>query len=134
MEKINIKKVVEYWQKGAKRNFDTAQFLYEGKRYSDCLFFCHLTLEKILKGLVVEHTRTHAPYIHKLVDLAKIAEIKLSQEQIECLTEITGFNIAGRYDAIKFGFYKRCDKGYTKDYFNISKNLYLWLKGQYQKK
>ncbi len=53
-------------------------------------------MEKILKALVVKETKTHAPYIHKLVDLAKSAKIDLSLEQIENLTTITEFNIAAR--------------------------------------
>lgn len=134
MEKIDIKKVIDYWKIGAKRNYETAKFLYEGKKYFDCLFFCHMTLEKILKGLVVQHTKVHAPYIHKLVDLAKLAKLELTEEQIGCLTEITEFNIAGRYDAYKFAFYKKCTRQYTEKYFNIFKELYLWLKKQYQKK
>ena len=92
-------------------------------------------LEKLLKGLVVQKTKTHAPYIHKLVDLAKIAKIELSEEQISYLTEITEFNIAGRYDAYKFDFYKRCTKAYTEKYYKISKDLYIWLNKQlYPKK
>ncbi|MCK4745253.1 HEPN domain-containing protein [Candidatus Parcubacteria bacterium] len=69
-QEINIKKVVDYWKTEAERNYKIAEFLYEGKKYSDCLFFCHLMLEKILKGLVVKQTKTHAPYIHELDTLA----------------------------------------------------------------
>ncbi|PIU75173.1 MAG: hypothetical protein COS76_02160 [Candidatus Portnoybacteria bacterium CG06_land_8_20_14_3_00_39_12] len=29
--------------------------MFQGKKYADCLFFCHLTIEKILKGLVVRY-------------------------------------------------------------------------------
>ena len=104
--------------------------MFKGKRYSDCLFFCHLTIEKTLKAIVVKKTKTHAPYIHQLVDLAKIAEIKLAPQQIEDLTEITEFNIAARYTSYKLNFYKKCTKSYTEKYFIISKNLYLWLKKQ----
>ncbi|MDI6883175.1 MAG: HEPN domain-containing protein [Patescibacteria group bacterium] len=134
-ENINIKKVIDYWIKGAEHNYQTAKFLYKGKRYPDCLFFCHLMIEKILKTLVVKETKTHAPYTHQLVDLAKIAKIRLTPEQIDYLTEITEFNIMARYNAYKFDFYKRCTKNYTEKYYQISKNLYLWLKKQlYQKK
>ncbi len=128
--KINIKKVGDYWKKSAYYDFDTAKFLFKGKRYPECLFFCHLMIEKNLKALVVKKTKTHAPYIHQLVDLAKVAKIDLNEEQIDHLTEITGFNIAARYDAYKFNFYKRCNRFYTEKYFKISKELYLWLKKQ----
>lgn len=109
-------------------------FCIKAKNILIAYFFAILMIEKILKGLVAEQTKNHAPYLHKLVDLAKLAKLELTKDQIKYLTEITAFNIAGRYDAIKFAFYERCDKTYTEKYFNISKNLYLWLKKKYQKK
>ena len=127
-EKIDIKKVVDYWKKGAERSFETAEFLFKGKRYPDCLFFCHLTLEKVLKGIVVKLTKTHAPYSHKLVDLAEVAKIELTEQQKKDLTEITKFNIATRYNDYKLKFHKKCDREYAKKYYVVSKNLYLWLK------
>jgi len=128
--KINIRKVKDYWQKSSSHDYETARFLFTGRRYPECLFFCHLMIEKTLKALVVEKTKSHAPHIHQLVDLAKIAKIDLNEKQEDYLTEITEFNIAARYDAYKFDFYKRCSKSYTEKYFKISKNLYLWLKKQ----
>lgn len=127
---INTKKVVEYWFTTAAHNYETAKFLLKGKRYPECLFFCHLMIEKVLKALIVQKTKTHALYTHKLVDLVKFAKIDLSPEQIEDLTTITGFNIAARYNEVKFEAYKRFTKKYTEKYFLISKKLYLWLKKQ----
>lgn len=128
--KINTKKVIKYWLASAEHNYKTAKFLLKGKRYPDCLFFCHLMIEKILKALVIQQTKTHAPYTHKLVDLTKLAKIGLSLEQIDFLTTVTEFNIAARYDEVKFDFHKRCTKSYTEKYFLISKKLYLWFKEQ----
>lgn len=133
-QEINIKKVVDYWKISAERNYETAKFLYKGRRYSDCLFFCHLMIEKILKGLVVEQTKIHAPYIHELDTLAIKANLNLTQKQMEQLEIINTFNIRARYDNIKLSFYMRCDKNYTEKYFSVSKELYLWLKKQYLKK
>lgn len=133
-QEINIKKVIDFWKTEAKRNYETSEFLYEGKRYSDCLFFCHLTLEKILKGLVVQQTKTHAPYIHELDTLAIKTGLNLNEDQMRQLKIINTFNIRARYDNIKKSFYQKCTKEYAEEYFNISKKLYLWLKKQYQKK
>ncbi|TSC52377.1 MAG: hypothetical protein CEO40_251, partial [Parcubacteria group bacterium LiPW_72] len=58
LEKINVQKVVDFWNESAQRNFETAEFLFKGEKYADCLFFCHLAIEKILKGLVVKETKT----------------------------------------------------------------------------
>lgn len=38
-EKIDIKKVIKYWTESSKQNFETAEFLFNGKKYSDSLFF-----------------------------------------------------------------------------------------------
>ena len=131
IEKINIKKVVAYWKESAELNFETAQFLFKGKKYSDCLFFCHLTIEKTLKGLVVKKTKKHAPFIHQLIDLAKMVDIPLTGDQIDQLSKITTFNIASRYDNDKLKFYKKCTKEFTAKYLKISHKLYIWLKKKY---
>ncbi|MCK5122575.1 MAG: HEPN domain-containing protein [Candidatus Pacebacteria bacterium] len=129
----NLEKQIAYWKTSADRNWETAQGLLKLKRYDACLFFCHLTLEKSLKGLVVKQTEKPVPYIHDLKKLAILAEAKLTDEQIENLRIISKFNMAERYDDIKFAFYKQCDKSYIEEYFNISKELYLCLKKEYQK-
>jgi HEPN domain-containing protein len=95
------------------------------------VFFCHLSLEKLLKKLVVIKTKTHAPFTHELDLLAEKTEINLTQEQIKELKIINTFNIRARYDDIKFSFYKKCTKFYTEKYFNIFLKLYVWLKKQY---
>ncbi len=133
-EKINIEKVIKYWIESSEQNFETAEFLFKGKRYSDSLFFCHLMIEKILKALVVKETKTHAPYIHELDTLAQKAVLKLSREQMKQLEIINTFNIRTRYDIAKQQFYKQCTKNYTTKYFDIAKELYLWLQKQFPKK
>ncbi len=125
---------INYWKKSAERNWATVLSLFKTKHYDACLFFCHLTIEKLLKGLVVEYTKKPAPYTHYLEELAKLIKLDLTKEQINNLKIITNFNIAGRYDDAKFAFYKKCTKKYTEKYFKICEELYLCLKKQYLKK
>lgn len=73
------------------------QGLYKIKRYSDCLFFGHLILEKILKALVVKKTETYAPYTHNLLQLVKLADIALADEDIKLLAQTNEFNMQARY-------------------------------------
>ncbi len=124
----------EYWKLSAERNWRTAMDLFKTKHYDACLFFCHLTLEKSLKALVIRTTNQSAPYIHNLERLANLAKLSLSTEQILQLRVITTFNIAGRYDEEKLAFYKKCSQGFTNKHLQIAKKLYLWLKGEYLKK
>ncbi len=129
----NGKRQISYWTISAERNWQTAQTLYRTKRYDACLFFCHLTIEKLLKGLVVLETGQPAPYIHDLLLLADRLKISLSKEQRKVLAEITTFNISSRYDNEKLSFYKKCTTLFTKKYFTISKEFVVWLKGKYPK-
>lgn len=69
MEKINVKKVVEYWSKIAKDDYETMLYLFRGKRYLYSLFLGHIILEKILKALVVQETKRQAEYTRDLVRL-----------------------------------------------------------------
>ena len=64
-------KYVFYWFEEAKISLDVAKSLYKSKKYAETLFFGHLTLEKILKSIVVFQTNKHAPFTHDLVSLAE---------------------------------------------------------------
>jgi len=123
-----------YFRESSERDWKVAQTLFRSKDYAHSLFFCHLTLEKLLKSIIVEKTDKAAPYIHDLVRLAQFCEIVLDKNTETALAEITTFNIAGRYDDEKQTFYKKCTKIYTEKYFNLSRSIYLWLKEDYQKK
>lgn len=129
-----MNKQIDYWNKSAEHSWKTALDLLKTKHYDACLFFCHLTLEKALKGLAIKRANKPAPYIHDLERLALIAKLSISPERSEYLKTITRFNIGGRYDDEKLTFYKSCTKKYAEKYFNISNELRLWLKKQYQKK
>ncbi|MBF8280483.1 MAG: HEPN domain protein [Candidatus Magasanikbacteria bacterium] len=126
-----LAKQLSYWRKSAEEVIKTADILFKSNRLDACLFFCHLALEKLLKGLVVQNTNAPAPPLHDLTKLADIAQIALSSKQKQDLRTITIFNIAGRYDDIKLSFYKKCTPSFTKKYSDITKTLVLWLKKSY---
>jgi len=122
-----------HWKKLALRDWKTVCGLFEIKRYDACLFFCHLTLEKFLKGLVTLHTKQHPPYIHDLERLAVMADLSLTSNHINDLKAISAFNIAGRYSDYKFVFYKKCTRAYTEKYLLKTKHLMICLKKFYPK-
>lgn len=127
MNKGDVEKIVKYWQKTAEHDHKTMLGLFEIKRYSDSLFFGHIILEKTLKGLTVKKTREQAPYIHNLTKLAELAECDLLEEEMDLLDAVNKFNISCRYPEHKLEFYKRCNKEYTKNYFDKIVKLYKKL-------
>ena len=125
---------IRYFKISAQRNLRTAEDLFKTKHYDSSLFFCHLTLEKILKGLVVQRTHQSAPYLHDLEKLAVYAGLLLDDELRSQLRIISTFNIAARYDDIKINFYQRCTEKYATTHLAMTKKIYIWLKKSYQKK
>ena len=131
----HLEKNIKYWSKGSKKDFQVAQDLFGLKHYAHCLFFCHLSVEKLLKGMVVKRTNDFAPYIHDLRELAERANVELNSEQEKILDKIFSFNIAGRYAEAKLEFYKNNDnKKYAQEYLEITNNILKWLKKEFQQK
>ncbi|MBW2661456.1 MAG: HEPN domain-containing protein [Deltaproteobacteria bacterium] len=127
MKKEDIKKIVKYWQKTAEHDYEVMLCLFKGKKYSDSLFFGHIVLEKILKGLVVEETKKEAPKTHDLVRLAEITKLELPSKTLEYLKIVNRFNMRTRYPDAKLEFYKCCDLEYTKNNLEKIKKLYKKL-------
>lgn len=125
------KDVLSYWLDTATDALLTAQQLFKLKRYHHLLFFCHLALEKILKGLIFKRTHSHALPIHDLVKLSEQAGFTLTSEQKELLAEITTWNIQARYDNIKREFYHKATKEFASKWLSKVKELFLWFKNQY---
>ncbi|MDP2860869.1 MAG: HEPN domain-containing protein [bacterium] len=122
------REVIDFWEKSAEEDLKTAESLFAAKRYAHCLFFCHLLTEKILKGLIVKHTKKNSLPIHDLRRLSRDTGIIFSETQAGLLTEINEFNIRARYDDFKFRFYKKATPDFAREYFRKTKELYQWLK------
>lgn len=125
--------IIQYWIHASDSDFELSRSLFDSKRFSYCLFFVHISLEKLLKGLVVYNTSNTAPYEHNLVRLAEATGVVYSEEQLDLLADITTFNIKGRYDDYKSEFYKTTTREYTEKYLLQAEQLILWLKKHFQK-
>jgi AbiV family abortive infection protein len=120
-------KIIEYWSTASKQDFETAVILFENKRYHHALFFCHLSIEKILKAIIVKITQEAPPLLHDLVRLAEKTSIELSAKKKNDLSEISIFNIEARYDNYKFSFYKKANKKFAAKYINKTRKILAWL-------
>lgn len=125
--------IVEYWINASDNDFELSRSLFDAKRFSYCLFFVHLSIEKLLKGLIVQKISQPAPYEHNLVRLAEVTGIEYSEEQLDLLADITTFNIKARYDDYKNQFYKIATKEYAEKYLLQAERLITWLKKHFQK-
>ena len=121
------REVVKYWLAGSKEDFDSAEILYQNKKYHHALFFCHLSIEKMLKAIIVGSTKAAPPLIHDLVRLAERAAVPLTERRKNELAEITTFNIEARYDDYKLSFRKKAKKQFALKYLRKTKKILQWL-------
>ncbi len=102
--------------------------LFNAKDYSWSLFIGHIVLERLLKAGVVKLTQKHAPYLHDLSKLSKVAKLNFSEEHLDWLDTISTFNLNARYDTYKEAFYRKCTPVFTAEWINKIKILQAWTK------
>jgi predicted nucleotidyltransferase/HEPN domain-containing protein len=117
----NWQKAIKYWSDSSKYDFSAAKILFENGRYNHALFFCHLSLEKKLKAIIVKKLNISPPYMHDLVRLAEKAYIAMNDFMRVELAEISTFNIAARYDDLKLNFAKKANKRFAGKYYKKDK-------------
>ena len=61
------------------------------------MFFCHLSIEKILKAIVVKQIENVPPRSHDLFHLASIANIEISETQSGFMKILMKYQLEGRH-------------------------------------
>ncbi|MFO7728296.1 MAG: HEPN domain-containing protein [Desulfonatronovibrio sp.] len=124
---ISIEKLKKYWTAEADDALRVADHLIEKGDYSYALFFGHLALEKLLKALCADICGDHAPPIHNLVRLARIAQIQIDEQTENDFITITAFNIESRYPDFKRSFRNKCTYEFSQQHILLIKRHYAWL-------
>ncbi len=94
---VDITKQVNFWIEGGREDWQVANELVVSGRPRQGLFFAHLAIEKIFKGLVCRDTEDLAPPIHNLVRLIQKTSLAPNQTQLDLLAQVNAYNIEGRY-------------------------------------
>ena len=92
--KINTMEEFKKWVERAKRDLDTAKFLFEGKKYEESAFYSHQSIEKSLKGVLIKKSGKLLK-IHDLVKLGK--NVGMPNNYLVKLKELTFAYIYSRY-------------------------------------
>lgn len=115
---------VAAWKSSAIEDFNMSEDLFGRGKNAHALFFLHLAIEKIIKG-VHQHLK-HEPslFIHDLYKLATKAGIDVSESEKLELDEISTFNVAARYDIFKLKLYQKATAEYTGKWMETGKSLF----------
>ena len=75
----------------------TAEAMLVSSRYLHVLFCSQQAIEKRIKALIVERTKTFPPRTHDLVKLAEIAGVTLTEDWEVLLRRLTKYYVGTRY-------------------------------------
>jgi HEPN domain-containing protein len=114
----------EIWKKGAIEALDSAEKLFEYGKYDHCLFMLHLAVEKSLKALFIRLKNEAPPFTHNLAFLSEKSDIEIDEQMKKDLVEISGFNVAGRYEEYKTDLYKKATLEYSSKWMVRGKEIF----------
>lgn len=118
----------EEWLKQANHDIETAQDLYKVKKYIPCIFFCHLSIEKALKGLYVKRYEKEPVRTHNLHYFIENTGLKPDKTTEDFITELNRLSIPTRYPEDLGKMYKKLNKEKTLEILNNSEAVLQWLK------
>ena len=98
---IDLEKQIGYWKTGGEEDWEAANRLLDAGMNRHGLFFAHLSLEKLIKGLVVKQTLEVPPKIHNLIRLLDLAQLQAEAAPpiVNALAKMNEFQMEGRYPA-----------------------------------
>ena len=83
------------WFRLAGYDLETAKAMFKSGRFKYVPFMCQQAIEKTFKGIISEFM--FPPRIHDLVRLAKLAKLKLSEEELLMLEKLSSLYLRVRY-------------------------------------
>jgi len=126
---------IGYWRKLAETDLGMARDLLAGKKHLHyCLYFGHMSLEKLLKALIVQNAGKTPPKAHNLVFLAEKAQISLDDAMQALLEVINSFNLEARYPDYKLSFYRKCNVSFVRKQMRSIEEVYRWLETKFHQK
>ena len=127
-----IKKKVDYWFEMVFYDLETSKAMLESKRYLYVGFFCHLIIEKALKGHYWSKISEEPPFTHNLVILSDRSGLSksLKIEQKILLSELMPLNIAGRYSHEKEEIAKILTREHCNLLINRTEEFAGWIMKQ----
>jgi len=122
---LNIPKQIAYWTESADDDIETAEILIEKGKFIHGLFFCHLSIEKIIKALVVKETREIPPKSHDIFYLAEKGNVTIPEDSQVISQILMKYQLEGRYPEY---FPSQPQPDSAKKYFIETQKLLKWLK------
>jgi HEPN domain-containing protein len=85
------------WVEDAEYDLQSAEVMFNSRRYFFVVFMCHLTIEKLLKAVIVERQSIVPPKTHNLVGLVAQAGLTMPAARRPLINELDNMSVVTRY-------------------------------------
>lgn len=120
----------EEWYFQSDYDLETAFDMFKSGRYIYCIFMCHLSLEKALKGLLVKSKGEFPSKSHSLIYFVEKMELKMGDSYYDFLFTLNKISVPTRYPEDLRKLFTAYSLERTKTILNQTKEIQLWIKQQ----
>ena len=120
----------EEWFFQSDYDLETAQYMLETGRNIYCIFMCHLSLEKALKGLFIKRLNLFPPKMHDLIYFVEKLELSPEKTYMDFLIWLTTMGIITRYPEDIRKMIKQFPREQTDNIYKQTKTIQQWIKQQ----
>ncbi len=118
------------WYFQSDYDYETAVDMFKSGRYVYCIFMCHLSLEKALKGLLIKKTDEYPSKSHSLVYFADKIGLEMTETNSEFLFMLNKISVPTRYPDDLRKLVNAYSKEKTESILNQTKEVQIWIKQQ----
>ena len=92
-----MRQETQLWVEDAEYDLVSAKAMLDSGRLFFVVFMCHLTVEKLLKAVIVDRQGVEPPRIHNLIALAARGEVSIPAEHRPLVNELDNMSVVTRY-------------------------------------
>ena len=123
-------KRAQEWLRQSSYDMKTAEAMFKSKRYIYAVFMCHLSIEKILKGLYTQMLGDVPPKSHNLIFLIEKMKLELPEDIYDFVFMLNGLSVPTRYPDDLQNLLKVYNKAKTRKVLDRAKEVLKWLKAK----
>jgi HEPN domain-containing protein len=127
---MDNKEIFEEWYFQSDYDLETAFDMFRSGRMVYCIFMCHLSLEKALKGLLLKNTGEFPIRTHSLIYFVEKMDLKLSDPYYEFLFMLNKISVPTRYPDDLRKLSQSYSEERTLAILNQTKEVQEWIKKQ----
>jgi HEPN domain-containing protein len=127
---MEVKDRHEEWYFQSDYDLETAVDMLKSGRTVYCVFMCHLSLEKALKGLLIKRTGDFPSKSHSLIYFVEKLELDLEESVYEFIFTLNKISVPTRYPDNLRKLFAAYTKEKTELILNKTKEVQLWIKQQ----